>query len=235
LESLVRQKLDKYTGRIYKSEVDTITHLEIGFSCTEKTLSELTKLTNLHGLTIQFTNISDISAISKLTKLTELSLMGNQIRDLSVLSNLANLTHLSISNHLLRDLSALSNLPNLTCLSLEFNEISDISPLSNLTNLDYLYLNNNPINNKETPNAVHKSELDFKVGDTTYEVWVVEDPDEVLKGDLDGNGYFDSLDFALMGMYLVGKVKVLTERQMKAADVNSDGSINSLDFLCFDF
>ena len=91
-------------------------------------------------------------------------------------------------------------------------------------------IKNNPLNNKETPNAVHKSELDFTVGSRTYEVWVVEEPDDVLMGDLDGNGNYNSLDFALMRAYLLGKVKDLTERQMKVADVNCDGRVDSIDF-----
>lgn len=102
--------------------------------------------------------------------------------------------------------------------------------LSKLNKLTSLYLYSNPIYNKRTPNAVHKSELDFKVGDAIYEVWVIEGPSIVSKGDLDGNGYFSLSDFALIRMYLLYKNKYLSEKQLYAADINSDGTVDSVDY-----
>lgn len=51
------------------------------------------------------------------------------------------------------------------------------------------------LNNETTPKAVHKSELDFTVGDKTYEVWVVEELVEIIKGDI---------DFAFMRQVILG-------------------------------
>lgn len=106
--------------------------------------------------------------------------------------------------------------------------------LGNL-NLDTLYLGSNPINNSSTPNAVHKSELDFQARSLdneirTYQVWVVEEPIKIIKGDIDGNGVFNSIDFAMMRLYLDGTKNDLTENHLEAADVDSNGAVNSIDF-----
>ena len=145
--------------------------------------------------------------ISDIEKITQLDLSGCNISDLSPLSNLTSLSSLDLSSIKISDISVISNLKSLTYLNLDYNKINDISAISNLKKLNFLDIKNNPLNNKETPNAVHKSELDFTIGRQTHEVWVVEEPDEVLMGDIDGNDNYNSLDFALMRAYLLGKVK----------------------------
>lgn len=55
------------------------------------------------------------------------------------------------------------------------------------------------------------------------------EPVEIVKGDIDRNGVFNSIDFANMRMFLLG-TKTFTDQQLKAADVNSDGSANAIDF-----
>ena len=56
------------------------------------------------------------------------------------------------------------------------------------------------------------------------------DPDVVI-GDVNGDGYFDSLDFGLVRKYLTGKIKEFPyEHAMVAGDVNGDGYLDSLDF-----
>ncbi|OPZ90568.1 MAG: Endoglucanase 1 precursor [Firmicutes bacterium ADurb.Bin419] len=50
-----------------------------------------------------------------------------------------------------------------------------------------------------------------------------------MKGDIDGNGKFNSLDFGLLQMRLLG-LRTLTEDQLKAADVDGNGSVNSIDY-----
>jgi|GEM_PF-745679 len=52
---------------------------------------------------------------------------------------------------------------------------------------------------------------------------------KVIKGDIDGNGVFNSIDFAYMRMYLLG-TKRLTEEQLEAADVDNNGAANAIDF-----
>ena len=50
-------------------------------------------------------------------------------------------------------------------------------------------------------------------------------------GDVNGDGNIDSIDYALMKSYLLGKIKVYPiENGLIAADLNGDGSFNSIDF-----
>ncbi len=51
----------------------------------------------------------------------------------------------------------------------------------------------------------------------------------VVKGDIDENGSFNSIDFGYLRAYLLGS-KTLTETQKKAADVDNNGTVNSIDF-----
>ena len=56
-----------------------------------------------------------------------------------------------------------------------------------------------------------------------------EDEDIVVKGDIDDNGSFNSIDFGYLRAYLLGS-KTLTQTQIKAADVDINGEVNSIDF-----
>jgi hypothetical protein len=47
--------------------------------------------------------------------------------------------------------------------------------------------------------------------------------------DIDGNGVFNSIDFAYMKMYLTG-TKELTKGHLESADVDNNGEANSIDF-----
>jgi len=51
----------------------------------------------------------------------------------------------------------------------------------------------------------------------------------VMKGDIDGNKSFNSIDFGHMKMYLLGMEK-FTAEQFAAADVDNNGAANSIDF-----
>jgi xyloglucan-specific exo-beta-1,4-glucanase len=48
-------------------------------------------------------------------------------------------------------------------------------------------------------------------------------------GDINKDGYIDSVDFATLKMYLLGTT-TLSEEQLVLADVNKDGSVNAIDF-----
>lgn len=50
------------------------------------------------------------------------------------------------------------------------------------------------------------------------------------KGDIDGNGSFNSIDFGYMRMYLLGTKKDFTSKQIEEADVDNNGTVNSIDF-----
>jgi len=55
--------------------------------------------------------------------------------------------------------------------------------------------------------------------------------EEIVYGDVNLDGEVNSFDFAVMRMYLLGKIKEFdSDKSIKAADVNGDGEFNSLDF-----
>ena len=144
LEAAIRGALNKPTGDIYKSELETLTVL----NADNLNISDLTGLEyciNLQGLNLWNNMIADISPLSGLTNLHSLALIQNQIINISPLSGLTNLNTLDLRYNLIEDISALSGLNNLTQLILDANQISDIPDLSGLTNLQQLYLNFNQI------------------------------------------------------------------------------------------
>ena len=53
-------------------------------------------------------------------------------------------------------------------------------------------------------------------------------PEEVLIGDIDGNGKIGPTDLAKLKLYLIGEEK-LNEKQQKAADINKNGRITATD------
>jgi len=97
-------------------------------------LSQLTKLS------LNSTQVTDLSALSVLNQLTELSLSNMQVTDLSALSVLNQLRELSLFNMQVTDLSALSGLNQLTGLFLFNMQVADLSALSVLNQLRELYL-----------------------------------------------------------------------------------------------
>lgn len=56
-------------------------------------------------------------------------------------------------------------------------------------------------------------------------------PDELLYGDLNGDNTVDSLDFALLRQYLIGKTASLPAANgLKAADLNLDNNVDAIDY-----
>jgi hypothetical protein len=54
---------------------------------------------------------------------------------------------------------------------------------------------------------------------------------EVIYGDVTGDGNVNSIDFAVMRMYLLGiNNEMLGDNWERTGDLNSDGSVNSIDF-----
>lgn len=171
LEQAIRDKIDKPTGNIYKSNVEKITELDVQqrqiqdisgienlvnlqmlnlFANQISNIDVLKNLSNLKQLYLSGNNISDISVLKNLTNLQMLNLSKyyydkSQINDISPLKNLTNLKQLYLSGYQLKDINVLKGLVNLESIDLSYNEISDISPLKNLTNLKQLYLGYNKI------------------------------------------------------------------------------------------
>jgi hypothetical protein len=105
-------------------------------------LSLLSNLTALRGLSLRNTKASDLSPISQLTTLHSLNLISTPVSDLSALSGLASMRSLYLRGTKVSDLSPLSNLRVLQNLNLINTLVGDLSPLSNLVTLQFLYLMN---------------------------------------------------------------------------------------------
>ncbi|HEX9897296.1 MAG TPA: leucine-rich repeat domain-containing protein [Dehalococcoidales bacterium] len=169
LEAAIRKAINKPTGDIYKTELQSLTRL---FYLTDKNItnlvgleycsnlqilylsdnsidniSPLANLTNLTILELNNNEIIDISPLKSLTKLTQLQLSGNQISDISPLSSLVNLNLLQLSGNQIINISQLTSLTKLTSLDLGSNQINDVSSLASLINLNHLNLYNNKISN----------------------------------------------------------------------------------------
>lgn len=68
----------------------------------------------------------------------------------------------------------------------------------------------------------------FEEINATVESGGVETPDEILLGDVNGDGKITVMDVTMLKMYMKNKY-TLSETQMQAADVNGDGKITVLD------
>ena len=96
LEVALRNALNKPEGPIYKSDLESLTYLDL----TEK-------------------NISDISALSGLTNLWLLDLTDNNISDISALSGLTNLEWLDLDDNPLSQKAINIHIPQLEARGVE--------------------------------------------------------------------------------------------------------------------
>lgn len=110
-------------------------------------LSGLENFTSLNELNISNNKIVSLNKISGLTNLRKISIYGNQIKDISSLSGLTNLINLNASNNYIQDLSVVGNLTHLQHLDLHHNLIRQTSGIENLTELVELDLYDNLIEN----------------------------------------------------------------------------------------
>lgn len=124
LEQIVRNKINKPTGELYKSEVKQITSL-IASAKNIKSINGIENLTNLKELYLTANDISDVSALKGLTNLQLLCLNINNISDLSSLKELTNLKELSLNFNRINDITVLKGFTNLQKLELIANQISD--------------------------------------------------------------------------------------------------------------
>jgi Leucine-rich repeat (LRR) protein len=172
-EQVIRPLIDKPEGDIWRSDLDTITVLDISnrnrrFSSLEdfihfrnleslslslslnasidfSDLTHMDKLTELHINRHGGSANVDIGALSALTGLEILTLRSCGIADLSPLSALINLHYLDIRGNGVVDLSPLVPLINLSYLDIRGNSVVDLSPLARLTALEYVDFRDNPL------------------------------------------------------------------------------------------
>ncbi|MEM6303090.1 MAG: leucine-rich repeat domain-containing protein [Pseudomonadota bacterium] len=108
-------------------------------------ISPLKDLTALRSLYIYYTQVVDISPLKDLTALKGLSLNNTQVADISPLKNLTALQSLGLNNTQVADISPLKDLTALQRLDLDNTQVADISPLKNLTALQDLALDNTQV------------------------------------------------------------------------------------------
>ncbi len=128
LEASIRSAINKPSGPIYRSNVESLTSLT-AWGKGIVNLSGIENCINLEGLWVYQNNISDISVLSSLTKLRGVYLCYNQISNISALADLTRLEVLYCSHNPLSDISIAAGLPNLNKMNLSADQISDITPL----------------------------------------------------------------------------------------------------------
>jgi Leucine-rich repeat (LRR) protein len=141
-------------AKFFSSNIDE--SIKIPDQNLEKALRETLNISNndtikmidlglVEHISLNHSQIEDISALSILINLTVLNLNYNKIKDISPLGTLHNLRYISLNNNKIKDISPLKMLINLKKIHLRSNQIEDISPLSTLHNLTYIELNDNQI------------------------------------------------------------------------------------------
>lgn len=156
LERIVREHINKPSGDILSSDVDTVTEI----NAEDQKVSDLTGVehfTNLVFLHLIDNDVMDISPLAGLDKLWSLNLGGNQISDISPLGNLINLSQLSLAQNPVTDLTPLTNLTNLTGLSLDNIPATDFSPLEGMAKLETLRLSYDSLSDISFLSAQHQS------------------------------------------------------------------------------
>jgi TolB protein len=145
LEAAVRTALQKPTGPLTQSDLESLTQLAA-----------------------RNRGIARLAGIDALKNLAVLDLADNQIQDLSPLAVLTSLTHLDLESNRVRDLSALAALRLLQTLNLSFNAIQDLSPLLGLASLKTLEVSGNPLTDQSR--RQHLPGLQGKGVQVTYAV-----------------------------------------------------------------
>ena len=148
-----------------------LSDLDIG----DNRFCDITPLTALKGqltvLSFNYIQISDFGPLAEFSNLTGLHLKRTGISNLELLRGLTNLTSIDISSNGISNIEPLSGLTNLTTLFMDRNQVSDLTPISDLTKLTLVWACWNPFptdpNPFESLGGLTAME-DFSV-DTTYE------------------------------------------------------------------
>ena len=143
MEDLIRRVINKPTGDILGSDLETVTTLSsFGyFVCAITDMKGIECCVNLRELDLYLNEIRNLSPLEGLQDLTSLKLSLNEIEDISPLSGLANLTMLDLSYNKISRIASLAALGKLINLDLSSNPLENITALSGVNSLAVLYLN----------------------------------------------------------------------------------------------
>jgi len=122
-----------------------LTYIYMNWNPTGATISYLSDLPALTGLSAEDNAIVNINPLTTLTKLDYLDLDLNFVTDITPLAGMTRMRYLELGSNQISDLLPLSHMSNLESLYVGNNQISDLTPLQGLTNLYYLDLHGNQI------------------------------------------------------------------------------------------
>lgn len=132
LEEAVRGELKMPAGPIGRTQMRGITGLCLDRRQALRDLTDVKHCVHLSILSVQNTQVIDLSPLSGLRALETLSINSTPVADLSPLSNMTNLHRLYIGGTNVTDVSPLSSLIGLRYISLSYSPVSDIQPLIDL-------------------------------------------------------------------------------------------------------
>lgn len=118
-------------------EIGELNHL-LSLSLNGTQVSDLTPLgglTGLIGLKLRRTPVSDLTPLSRHQNLQFLWVHHSEVRDLAPLAGLTNLQSLRVSHTHVSDLDSIADLTKLTRLTLDFTQVSDLTPIKSFTGL----------------------------------------------------------------------------------------------------
>jgi Leucine-rich repeat (LRR) protein len=110
-----------------------------------KKLPKLNRLSHVELITLDETQVADLSPLAQLKHVRSLSFRSTPVADLTPLASLVRLRHLDITNSQVRSLSPLAHLTDLQCLIVDGCPVHDLQPLARLTELALAALAGNPI------------------------------------------------------------------------------------------
>ena len=187
LESLIRNKINKSSGKITKRDLKKIRNLTIDVESLS-TLTDLRHFDNLKVLRLaEGYGIEDISPLAELEQLKELYLPANEIGDISPLFKLTELEVLDLSNNKIESIVPLTKIKKLTSLNLKNNNIQNITPLGGLKQLEELNLENNQVNEVNTLSQLTQLKQLNLAKNKISEVKPLTDLSELWKLDLSRN------------------------------------------------
>jgi len=144
LEQVIREKIERPAGPIYRADVQTITEIHAAGRGIHS-LEGMGYLQRLAYLDLENNHIEDLAPLSSLRMLAELNLRNNQVIDMRPLTGHRRLVELDLRGNQIVELASLCRSRDLTYLNLRDNQVEDISQLDCNSSLVYLNIHSNPI------------------------------------------------------------------------------------------
>lgn len=108
-------------------------------------LDDLTRLKNLHRISLVYQNITDVSGLSVLADLESIDLRHNPLEDVSPLSRLSSLNTLGLFDTNVSDLTALRTCTRLNTVDIGYTQVKSITALDGLDSLKILAMRKAPL------------------------------------------------------------------------------------------